>query len=227
MNSPHLLERTAHAPRRERRKDERPAELLDAALALFVEKGYAATRMEEVAARAGVSKGTVFLYFPSKLELFKQVVRRNISGRLALWDGRFADFAGSSAELLRLTMLLWWERIGSTPASGISKLMVSEGQNFPEMAEFFHHEVIVPGQLILHRLIERGIERGEFRPVCVEHAVQGVVSVMVFLALSRHSRNACTQNFMTLDPVAYLHHHADLIARGLAAAPAQSKERLR
>jgi AcrR family transcriptional regulator len=227
MTSPHLLERTAHAPRRERRKDERPAELLDAALALFVEKGYAATRMEEVAARAGVSKGTVFLYFPSKLELFKQVVRRNISGRLALWDGRFAEFAGSSAELLRLTMLLWWERIGSTPASGISKLMISEGHNFPEMAEFFHHEVIVPGQLILRRLIERGIERGEFRRVCVEHAVQGVVSVMVFLALSRQSGNACTQNFMTLDPVAYLDHHAELIARGLAATPAQPKEEVR
>ena len=227
MNSPQLLERAAHAPRRERRKDERPAELLDAALTLFVEKGYAATRMDDVAARAGVSKGTVFLYFPSKLELFKQVVRRNISGRLALWDGRFADFAGSSAQLLRLTMLLWWERIGSTPASGISKLMVSEGQNFPEMAEFFHDEVIVPGQLILRRLIERGIELGEFRPVCVEHAVQGVVSVMVLLALSRQSRNACTQNFMALDPVAYLNAHAELIARGLAAAPAPAQESAR
>jgi hypothetical protein len=102
--------------------------------------------------------------------------------------------------------------------------MISEGQNFPEMAEFFHHEVIVPGQLILRRLIERGIERGEFRPVCVEHAVQGVISVMVFLALSRHSRNACTQNFMTLDPVAYLNHHAELIARGLAAVPTQDQE---
>ena len=71
--------------RRERRKEARPGELLDAALDLFVEKGYAATRVEEVAARAGVSKGTLFLYFPSKEELFKAVVRENIVGRFAEW----------------------------------------------------------------------------------------------------------------------------------------------
>ncbi|HEX5737246.1 MAG TPA: helix-turn-helix domain-containing protein, partial [Hydrogenophaga sp.] len=67
--------------RRSRRKEARPGELLDAALALFVEKGFAATRVEEVAARAGVSKGTLFIYFPSKEELFKAVVRENISGK--------------------------------------------------------------------------------------------------------------------------------------------------
>ena len=74
--------------RRERRKEARPGELLDAALDLFVEKGFAATRAEEVAVRAGVSKGTLFLYFPSKEELFKAVVRENISGRFAEWERR-------------------------------------------------------------------------------------------------------------------------------------------
>ena len=138
MSPPALIERPAPMHRRARRKQERPGELLDAALALFVEKGYAATRMEEVASRAGVSKGTVFLYFPSKLDLFKAVVQHNIADRFQQWNARFEQFDGSSAELLRMTMLLWWERIGSSRASGISKLMMSEGGNFPEMAGFFH-----------------------------------------------------------------------------------------
>src|SRR5881392_707043 len=87
--------------KRERRKEARPGELLDAALDLFVEKGFAATRAEEVAARAGVSKGTLFLYFPSKEELFKAVVRENLSGRFREWNEEFVQFEGSSADMVR------------------------------------------------------------------------------------------------------------------------------
>lgn len=216
MSDSALIERIGRAHRRERRKHERPGELLEAALELFVEKGYAATRIEEVAVRAGVSKSTVFLYFPSKLDLFKAVVRCNISHQLEQWAGHFGHFEGSSAEMLRLTMRLWWERIGSTRASGISKLMMSEGRNFPEMAEFFHQAVIQPGQQILRRVILRGIERGEFRPLNIDHAVQGVISVMVFLALSRHCAPLRPHEIVSIDPVSYLDEQAQLIARGLA-----------
>jgi hypothetical protein len=145
------------------------------------------------------------------------VVKHNISDRFEQWNVRFEHFDGTSAELLRMTMLLWWERIGSTRASGISKLMMSEGGNFPEMAEFFHQTVIQPGQNILRRVIERGIERGEFQTACLDHAVQGVISVMVFLALSRHCPSICTQELMNLDPVAYINDQARLIARALSA----------
>src|SRR6188474_2287208 len=100
--------------KRERRKEARPGELLDAALDLFVEKGFAATRSEEVAARAGVSKGTLFLYFPSKEELFKAVVRENISGRFEEWNKEFATFEGDSADMLRYCMKTWWERLGAS-----------------------------------------------------------------------------------------------------------------
>ena len=108
--------------KRERRKDARPGELLAAALELFVEKGFAATRAEEVAKRAGVSKGTLFLYFSSKEELFKAVVRENISGKFDAWNAEFDTFEGSSAELLRYSIHAWWERIGNTKAAGITKI---------------------------------------------------------------------------------------------------------
>ena len=117
--------------KRERRKEARPGELLDAALALFVEKGFAATRVEEVAARAGVSKGTLFLYFPSKEELFKAVVRETIAGRFGEWNDELDAFQGDSADLLRYTMNAWWERIGMTQTSGITKLVMSEAGTWP------------------------------------------------------------------------------------------------
>ncbi len=123
--------------RRERRKEARPGELLDAALDLFVEKGFAATRAEEVAARAGVSKGTLFLYFSSKEELFKAVVLENLAGRFKEWNAEFESFTGSSADMVRFCMRAWWERIGATRASGITKLMISEARNFPELAAFY------------------------------------------------------------------------------------------
>src|SRR3954466_6946304 len=155
------------AAKRERRKEARPGELLDAALDLFVEKGFAATRAEEVAARAGVSKGTLFLYFPSKEELFKAVVRENISGRFAEWNQEFEQFQGTSAEMVRYCMKVWFERIVATRASGITKLMISEARNFPELAAFYQQEVIRPGTDLVKRILRRGIERGEFRPVDV------------------------------------------------------------
>src|SRR5947209_1285330 len=126
--------------KRERRKEARPGELLDAALDLFVEKGFAATRAEEVAVRAGVSKGTLFLYFPSKEELFKAVVRENISGRFQEWNQEFENFEGSSADMVRYCFKIWWERIGATRASGITKLIMSEARNFPEIAAFRSEE---------------------------------------------------------------------------------------
>src|SRR5690349_18333379 len=102
---------TLAAPARQRRKEARPQELLDAALALFVEKGFAATRSEEVAARAGVSKGTLYLYYPSKEELLKAVIHHNLSPLIAEGADLADRFEGSMAELLAALMRTWWERV--------------------------------------------------------------------------------------------------------------------
>jgi TetR/AcrR family transcriptional regulator len=179
------------SPKRERRKEARPGELLDAALDLFVEKGFAATRAEEVAARAGVSKGTLFLYFQSKEELFKAVISENIAGRFTEWNEEFAAFDGSSADMLRYAMNMWWERIGATRASGITKLIISEAHNFPEVTAFYQTEVIQPGQALIRRILQRGVDRGEFAVDDMDHAVYSVIAAMVFLVMSKHSVGAC------------------------------------
>lgn len=206
-----------HQAKRERRKEARPGELLDAALDLFVEKGFAATRSEEVAARAGVSKGTLFLYFPSKEELFKAVVRENMSGRFAEWEEEFAAFEGSTADLVRYCLRIWWERIGATRASGITKLMISEARNFPELASFYQQEVIRPGMDLMQRILRRGIDRGEFAPMDVEYGVYGLVAPMIFLIMMKHSLGACAPQDYPLDAQRYVETMADLLVNGLCA----------
>lgn len=203
--------------RRERRKEARPGELLDAALELFVEKGFAATRAEEVAARAGVSKGTLFLYFQSKEELFKAVVRANLSGRFEEWNQELEDFQGTAADMVHYCMQAWWQRIGSTRAGGIPKLMMSEARNFPELALFYQQEVVRPGMALIRRILQQGVERGEFRPdLDLDLTVFSIVAPMMFMTMMQHSLGACVPQDYPLDVQRYLTVQADNLLRGIA-----------
>ena len=209
-------ETTIAKPRWERRKEARPAELVSAALQLFVEKGYAGTRLDDVAARAGVSKGTLYLYFENKEELFKAVVRENIVARISQSAGEILHFDGSSPELLRRLMTTWWEEYGSNTAGGIGKLMMAESGNFPEIARFFVEEVIDPWHRILAAVIQRGAERGEFRTVKPEMFARVVTGPLVMLSLWKHSFGACSQQ--PLDANEYLATHLDIVLSALRPA---------
>jgi TetR/AcrR family transcriptional regulator len=204
--------------RRERRKDARPGELLEAALELFVQKGFAATKAEEVAKLAGVSKGTLFLYFASKEELFKAVVRENIIGRFLEWNAEFELFTGSTADMLRYCMRSWWERIGSTKASGITKLMMSEARNFPELAVFFEHEVVLPGNELIRRILQRGVDRGEFHVIDMKYGVYTVMAPLMFLAMWKHSLGTCV-GAAEIDPDHYIAVQAETLLAGLSFRP--------
>ena len=213
MNAP-----DPHLPhKRERRKEARPEELLSAALELFVEKGFAATRTEEVAQRAGVSKGTLFIYFPSKEELFKAVVRENIVRPQTEGAEEIARFEGSSAELLAYLMIEWWRRYGATQASGISKLVMSEASNFPDLANFFQEEVVSPGHALIASVLQRGMDRGEFRQVDMKLTVHSVLAPLLFLVTWKHSMAPCCPSSEQIDPETFIRHHADLLVRGLSA----------
>ncbi len=213
--------------KRARRKEARPGELLAAALELFAEKGFAATRAEEVATRAGVSKGTLFLYFASKEALFKAVVREHIANRFPSWDTEIDAFAGPSDALLRLSLQTWWERVGNTSASAILRLMLAEAQNFPELARFYQQEVVLPGQRLLRRILQRGIDRGEFRPMDTRYAVYALLAPMLFLVAWKHTGRLAhgaqgPQGAQQIVPEDYIAAQLDIVLRGLhqpAAAP--------
>ena len=132
-----LANAETRVPRR-RRKDARPSELTAAALELFVERGFATTRLEDVAARAGVSKGTLYLYFDSKEALFKAVIEEGIVPTLVAAEQQLAEHSGSAAELLRKLLFGWWQQIGGTRLAGVPKLIISESRNFPEVAQYYH-----------------------------------------------------------------------------------------
>lgn len=203
--------------KRARRKQARPGELLAAALDLFVEKGFAATRAEEVAKRAGVSKGTLFLYFSSKEELFKAVVRNSISAQYPDWSMEIDRFTGSAAALLHHSMQLWWSRYGATKASGISKLVMSEATNFPELAAFYQHEVVNPGREFIRRILQRGIDTGEFRPLDMRYAIYTLLAPMLFLLMWKHSLGACVPENAPIVPEDYIQAQIDTILQGLCS----------
>jgi AcrR family transcriptional regulator len=184
---------------RQRRKDARPSELLDAALELFVEKGFAAARAEEVAQRAGVSKGTLYLYYPSKEELFKAVIVRNLTSRIADTAQQVQAWDGEMAPLLQSLLVQWWQETYASPASGVQ-------------------QVIEPGSALIGSIIAKGIASGEFRAVDVESTVHSLVLPMVMLCVHKHGLSACTQH--QIDGQRFIAEHVDLVVRSLRQRPA-------
>jgi TetR/AcrR family transcriptional regulator len=205
-------------PHHRRRKEARPQELLDAALELFVEKGFAATRAEEVALRAGVSKGTLYLYYPSKEELLKAVIGHYLSARIAEGSAQAASFSGSAGELLRSILIDWWGQLYSSAASGVFKLVITEVRNFPEIGDYYARHVVDPARQLLGGILRQGIASGEFRAVDVDNAVHSLVLPLVMICLHRHSLGACPGDWH-LDGGKFIAQHVHLVLDGLSARP--------
>ena len=211
----------AIAPPRQRRKEARPAELMAAALELFVEKGFAGTRLEDVAARAGVSKGTLCLYFDNKEALFKAVIQEGIVPLLVEGAGLVDSFQGSTADLLRTLIGEWWQRMGTSHLAGVPKLMISEAGNFPELATYYNETVIVRGRDLMRRTLQRGIASGEFRAVDVETAIDVIFAPVLMMLIWRYSLGACCG--IAHDPQAYLNTQLDMMLGGLIAPATRAR----
>jgi AcrR family transcriptional regulator len=199
-----------------RRKTARPAEILAAALALFAERGFAATRLADVAARAGVTKGTLYLYFDNKEELFKAVVRQELVPDLERAEAMVAGSAAPSLDLLEQLVRNFARIIGS-PLGAIPKLVLTEAGNFPDLARFYRDAVVERGRALLRQVIERGVTAGEIRPLDIENAVTCVVAPLLLAALWRHSFERHSGRDLDLD--ALCRAELDLLRRGLAARP--------
>jgi AcrR family transcriptional regulator len=158
---------TSHAvspdPRWRRLPEERPQQILDAALAVFAEHGIDAAKLEEIATRAGVSKGTIYLYFPSKEELFRAVIRQKIGPLIANAD--LVAAAGETAEQqMRAYLAHQWECLGREESEGWIRLVTFEIHKYPDLAAFHWDEIVRESHRILGEIIQRGIASGEFRP---------------------------------------------------------------
>lgn len=201
--------------RRKRKPPEtRRSDIIGAALRLFAAKGFAATKLDDVAAAAGTAKGTIYLYFTTKEDLFREVVRQELLPTLDRFEEAVAAHRGSAGDLLRL-LLAGLVRLIDSEAGAIPKLVVCEAGNFPEIARFYAEAVVDRGQRLLEGILRRGVERGEFRPVDAAHILPSFIGPVLLMLLWRHSigRHAERQ----FDPAAVLETQLELLLRGLAA----------
>lgn len=206
----------AHAAGR-RRKQARPRELLDAALDLFVEKGFAAARAEDIAARAGVSKATLYLYFRSKEDLLEALIAERLPSRTALHARQLASDAETSADLLRQVLAAWWSALMEDHAGGIVKLVFAEVRNFPALADVWSREVIEPVRGWVAGIVVRGIRRGEFRAVDPDLVVHSLVLPLVMACLHRHTIGPCVPHDTLMDAPDLFSRHIELVLEGLNA----------
>jgi len=201
-------------PRWQRRKDARPEELVAAALEVFVERGYEGTTLADVARRAGVTKGTIYLYFENKEALFKAVVRETIVPVIAQGEALARSFTGSARDLLEQLVREYWRLVGETALAGIPKLMMAEAATFPELTRFYYDEVVVRGQRLMAGVIERGVKNGEFRPVNVMLAAKLAMSPLMHATVVRRAFASCMPEGFNVQ--AYLDTHIDLYLHGIA-----------
>jgi AcrR family transcriptional regulator len=208
-----------------RRKEARPQEILAAALALFAERGFAAARLDDVALRAGVTKGTLYLYFPNKEELFQAVVRQALVPHIE-WGESLLDKPDEPATLLLERLMRSWAELAQSPAGAIPKIIISEAGNFPELARFYREEVIDSGLELMRRVLRLGVERGEFRsPDDLDNTVRCICAPIVLAMLWRHSlgRHEQMEGF---EPDAICTAQLKLALDGLAIRPAASVSRV-
>jgi AcrR family transcriptional regulator len=153
-----------HEPRWRRLPEERPQQILEAAFEIFGERGLADARLDDIAKRAGVAKGTIYLYFPNKEALFKEMIRQTVIDHLERAEREVVASARASAhEQVRDYVREWWRFMRSPSYQTVHRLIIGELHRFPELVEFYWHEVVLRRQQLVERLIRRGIESGEFR----------------------------------------------------------------
>jgi AcrR family transcriptional regulator len=197
-----------------RRKQARPGEILEAALSVFSEKGYAAARMEDIAAKAGVTKGTIYLYFQNKEDVFKSLAREIVGNRLASAIQQARNYSGPARDLLVQLLQTIDHFLSDRERAMLPKIIIAESGNFPELARFWRAEVIDKALATLTGVIQRGIEKGEFRPVDPEYVAKLCVAPIMLGVIWRNT-------FSTIDPVPldnekFLALHFDILLKGLA-----------
>src|SRR5690242_9529030 len=153
---------SAQEPRWRRLPEERPQQIIDAALVEFGEHGLAAARLEDIAKRAGLSKGTIYLYFPNKEALFREMVRHTVVTQIEEGERRYSEASGTATEALTDFMREYWKFIRSSQFAPLFRLIHAEIHNFPDLAQFYADEVVTRKNRLIASILTRGIDAGEF-----------------------------------------------------------------
>lgn len=200
-------------PKFRRRPEARPAEILAAALEVFAERGFQAARMEDVARRAGVSKGAVYLYFETKAELFRAVVKTAVSPNIDAAKAVLSAAPSFEAGLRMAYPMLAQRVIGDRRISGVVKLVIAESRNHPELAAIWHETVIEPGLALMTGLIEAAQARGEIRAGEPRWFAKGLMGPMLLSLIWRETFEPVGAR--PVDVPALAAQHLDVVLRGM------------
>ena len=202
---------------RRRRKAERPHEILEAAFLEFSRNGYATTTLDQVAERAGVTKGTIYVYFESKEHLFISMVRELMKATLEPVCEMFERHEGSTADLLRAQFSFIYQHIVEDKRRReVVRMLIAEASRFPALADRYHEEIHRPCLALLTQAVQRGIDRGEIRRSAASECPQVIMAPIALVDLwmmmfdDRHP----------LDLKTYFNAHLDMVLNGLLAKPA-------
>jgi TetR/AcrR family transcriptional regulator len=198
---------------RRRRKHARAEELREAALSLFVEKGFDATRTEEIAARAGISKGTLYLYFPSKEKLLKEAIASPALKGLAKVRP-VAERDGTSTDVLRRVLSDVWAQLQDETVGSVLKLAVAEARRFPEIMEVWLRDAVRPMRSLIADVVLQGMDCGEFRQMDPDVVAHSLLLPMFMLCLQRHviDRGALADR---CPDEGFISQHVDVVLQGL------------
>ncbi len=194
-----------------RRKDKRPCEILNAALEEFSINGFAATKLDNVAKRAGICKGTIYLYFDSKEILFVEVIKDRVLPHIEKIEELTSQDGESAKDILREQIKTIYKQLLSSDARFIPKLIISEGSRFPELVKFYYEEVITRLHKTIKIVIQRGVASGEFRESALKWEQQAILSPALAAAIWK----TVFDEYAPLDLDAYLDTHIDLLIHGL------------
>jgi AcrR family transcriptional regulator len=209
-----IAPKKAPSPRWRRRAEARPAEILDAALTVFSARGFAAAKLDDVAKEAGVSKGTLYLYFKSKEALFEAMALEMMRMPVLAQLETIAK-AETATEGLRQLIQFMAKMLADPRRSALPKLIIAESAGFPELAKIWLKSVIQPVRQRLVKLIEAGIASGEFRKVDPWATTKLVIAPFLLTALWRHTFEHIDDR--RFDFAALLRQHMDFLLRGLEA----------
>lgn len=202
-------------PKWQRRAEDRPREICDAALEVFAEKGFAAAKLDEIARRAGVSKGTLYLYFKDKEDLFRAVVRSAIAPNIQAITAVIGQAKVPFPDLVRMFFAAFAEREARLPIGAVAKMVIGESRNFPELARVWHDEVASKAIGALAKFVEAAQGRGEVRPGDPRLYAFSLMGPMVLGALWRAT--LVPAGGEPLDLAALAKQHAETVLKGMLA----------
>lgn len=194
-----------------RRAAARPDEILDAALDVFIETGFDAARMDDIAARAGISKAGVYLYFDSKEALLRALISREISPIAAQLTAIAEAGAADPEATLRLMATAAIERLSDQRFFAVPRLIIAISGRFPDIADFYRTEIVETAMAALAKLVTAGIDKGVFRPVDPVLTVRAIIGPVMFAALWRH----VLRGDLDIPPAKVIEGQVDLLLNGL------------